>query len=238
MRAWKRNYLMSSADNRFLTRTWTLCWLLLGLLALTGCGLSIGSSGPDDCSSVGFVFADDFSGEQDCGWVEYNRGGAVTAVENGQMTISTSQPGQIWWTNANQNLDDAVITVDASQISGPDNNAYGVICRYQNEENFYVFLISGDGYYTIGKYSSASPTVEYLTESGEYEFSEVIRRGNAQNEIQASCVGNQLSLTVNGTPLVTVSDSTFVTGDIGLAASTFEPGTTVVSFDNMRVSLP
>ena len=38
----------------------------------------------------------------------------------------------------------------------PDNNAYGVICRYTDLQNFYVFLVSADGYYAIGKYDSQS----------------------------------------------------------------------------------
>lgn len=219
-------------------RVWTALLMLITAVMLTGCGLEIGQSGPDSCVSVEALFADDFSGEKDCGWVVYNRGGAVTAVEEGRMTITTSQPGQIWWTNAGQNFDDVVISVDAEQVGGPDNNAYGLICRYQNEQNFYVFLISGDGYYVIGKYQSGSDQVTYLTEDGQYAFSDVIRQGNAQNQIRARCVGNELSLEVNGMPLLTVFDPTFVTGDVGVAASTFEPGTAVIAFDNFRVTRP
>ena len=48
----------------------------------------------------------------------------------------------------------------------------------------------------------------------------------------------ELSLEVNGLPVMTVSDPTFVTGDIGLAAGTLEQGTTIVEFDNVRVTLP
>jgi hypothetical protein len=51
-------------------------------------------------------------------------------------------------------------------------------------------------------------------------------------------VGNELSLEVNGIPLSTVTDPTFVVGDVGLGVSTLEAGTAQIAFDNFRVSLP
>ena len=213
-----------------------LCFAALGMVLLVAC--SIGGGGVDACTESGALFQDDFSGEKDCGWALYNRGGAVVEIIEGVMRMSTSQPGQIWWTNPGQSFDDVIISTDARQVSGPNDNAYGAICRYQNEENFYVFLISGDGYYTIGKYTSDSPSITYLTENGEYQYSDVINQGNATNQIRASCIGQELSLAVNGITVATVMDPTFVIGDVGLAVSTLEPGTAVVEFTDFRVVAP
>jgi hypothetical protein len=216
-----------------------LCALLAATL-LVACGLAdlVGGSRPDPCDAGGALLYDDFSGEQECGWAVYNRGGAVVDISDGALRISTSQPGQIWWTNPGRNFNDVVITVQARQVSGPNDNAYGVICRYQNTENFYIFLISGDGFYAIGKYQSGGSRVTYLSGEGEYQFSEIINQGVATNQIRASCIGNELSLAVNGLPLATVTDPSFVTGDIGLGVSTLEPGTAVVHFDEVRVLAP
>lgn len=213
-----------------------LAVLMLLPLVLAACGVT--DSEPDTCDSADHLFVDDFNGEQDCGWATYSRGGGAAAVENASMQIAISQPGQLWWTNPNQMFDDVIITVEARQVSGPNDNAYGIICRYQNEENFYVFLISGDGYYTIGKYQSATENVVYLTENGQFQPSEAIHTGVATNEMRASCIGNELSLEVNGVPLVSVTDPTFVTGDIGLAAGTLANGTAVIEFDNVQVVAP
>lgn len=200
--------------------------------------LPFGETGPDLCDDLGFLFADGFDGDQDCGWVEYNRGGAVASIEDGVMKISTSSPGEIWWTNPVRSYDDVIIAVDATQVGGPSDNAYGVICRYQDEENFYLFLISGDGYYAIGKYQSDEDRVVYLTEDGQYISSEHINQGQAKNHIEASCIGNELSLTVNGIPMITVMDSQFPSGDIGLAASALQQGTVEIAFDDLKVSVP
>ncbi len=167
--------------------------------------LPLGDPGPDACDSGGALFADDFSGEQSCGWLEYNRGGAVAAIDEGVLKISTSSPGEIWWTNPGRDFADVVIDVSTRQVGGPDDNAYGIICRYQDEENFYLFLISGDGFYAIGKYKSGEDRVTYLTEDGQFAQSDQINQGAATNQIQASCIGNELSLAVNGYPLLTVN---------------------------------
>lgn len=209
--------------------------LLLVLLA--ACGAE--GTEPDACDALpDILFFDDFNGQQDCGWATYNGGGGIAASENASMQLTVSQPGQVWWTNPGRDFDDIVIKSEARQVSGPDDNAYGLICRYQNVENYYIFLISGDGLYTIGKFQSGNETVIYLTENGQFQPSDAIHPGVATNELEVSCIGNELSLAVNGTPLVTVTDPTFVTGDIGVAAGTLQAGTGVFEFDNVQVTPP
>jgi len=217
----------------------TLLLTIFFFFVLTACDtLPFSDDEPDPCNDGGALFADNFNGDQMCGWVEYNRGGAVSVVEDGAMKISTSSPGEIWWTNPNRNFDDVIIDVNARQLSGANDNAYGVICRYQDEENFYLFLISGDGYYVVGKYKSGEDRVIYLTEEGQYIPSEIINQGQATNNIQASCVGSELSLSVNGVPLLTVTDTDFSSGDIGLAVSTLQQGTVEINFDDLQVFGP
>ncbi|RMG96034.1 MAG: hypothetical protein D6706_10910 [Chloroflexi bacterium] len=213
-----------------------LLLIMVGMTILAAC--TLGGPDTDACAGGGALFFDDFSADHNCGWAVYSRSGAVVEVVDGVLRISTSQPGEIWWTNPGRNFDDVIITTQARQVSGPDNNAYGVICRYQNEENFYIFLISGDGFYAIAKYESESPQVQYLSGGGQYQFSDIINQGVATNQIRASCIGNELTLTVNGLPLVTVTDDSFVAGDIGLGVSTLEPGTAVVEFDQVQVIQP
>lgn len=211
-------------------------WLLfIGMWwGLVGCGVSLPSA-PERCDDNGYLLIDDFSGERDCGWAEYNRGGAVVAIGSGGLHITSSQPGQIWWTNPGRNFEDVVIQVTTRQTDGPDDNAYGLICRYQSPENFYLFLISSDGYYAIGKYQSGNNQITYLSGEGEYQPSDVINQGEATNDIEARCEGDTLSLAVNGIELETVRDGTFVTGDVGMAVSTFEAGVVDIQFDDFMV---
>lgn len=217
-------------------RVLPLLLLLLVMTLVAAC--DVGGSRVDACDSGGVLLQDDFSGDLNCGWATYSRGGTVTEMTEGVMRIATSQPGQIWWTNPGRQFDDVIVTVQARQTSGPDNNAYGVICRYQDEGNFYLFLVSGDGYYAIGKYQGGNNQVTYLTPDGRFQFSDVINQGIATNQIRASCIGTELALSVNGIQLLSVSDPAFIGGDVGLGVSTLAPGTAVVDFDNLLVLSP
>lgn len=210
---------------------------LLAAVGIVSC-LPGGVSGPDPCNEDGTLLNDEFDGSKDCGWALYNGNGVTSKIEEGVLRISNSLSGEVTWALANRNFDDVIINVQARQVGGPDDNAYGVICRYQSPDNFYVFLISGDGHYAVGKYKTGSSQIEYLTGEGQYVFSDAINQGEATNEIRASCIGNELSLSVNGIPMETVTDPTFVTGDVGLGASPFQPGTTVIEFEGIRVVAP
>lgn len=207
------------------------------LIFLAGCTV-FGSPEPSDCSGSGFLFEDDFSGEVNCGWVEYEEQGGSAQVENGYLQLTSREKGQFWWSNPGKMMPDAIISVQVRQISGPDDNAFGVICRYQTPENFYIFLISGDGFYAIGKFQTGFETIQYLTGEGTFVYSDVINQGTGVNEIRASCVGNELSLTVNGILLTSITDPTFANGDIGLGVTTFQDGNSIVQFDRVRVSAP
>ena len=213
-----------------------LCLGLLACLVLAACE----PAGPAPCDAGGTLFNDDFTQERECGWALYDRSGAEAEIADGALRITTAQPGEIWWTNPGRNLSDVILTASVEVVSGPADNAFGLICRYQSPDNFYVFLISSDGYYAVGKYQSGSDQIIYLSGDGQYQFSEAIAQGTADvtNEMRATCVGDELTLSVNGTQVASVSDPTFVTGDIGVAVSTFESGTLQVAFDNVRAIAP
>lgn len=209
-----------------------LCWFAAAISACT-------TDDPETllCNEEGALFRDDFSEGRDCGWLTYEQAGGSIVIADGVLTVSSSQPNEIRWTNPGREFEDVIVQVQAQQVGGPDDNAFGVICRYQNDQNFYLFLISGDGYYVIAKYQTGSP-VQYLSGEGQFQYSDVINQGAALNTIEASCIGNQLSLKVNGIPLTTITDPTFVRGDIGLGASPFDPGAAVIEFDDILVTSP
>jgi len=156
---------------------------LILVLAIASACSSIESEDPETCNEGGAIFSDDFQGEADCGWQLYSGRGVDEAIQDGVLRIETSQPGLIGWTLAGQEVDDVVIATRAQQIGGPDDNAYGIICRYQNGRE----------------------GIEYLTGEGMYAPSDIINKGQSINDLQASCIGNQLSFAVNGVQVAAAS---------------------------------
>lgn len=219
-------------------RFWGITIFTMSFL-LAGCSLFPNNT-VSQCTQAGVIFVDTFEENENCGWYLYDDeslSGSAT-ITNGVLQISSSNQGEFWWTNPQIDSTDMIVAVTSRQVAGPDDNAYGVLCRYQNENNYYVFLISGDGYYAIGKFQTGLNEIQYLSGQGEYQFSEVIRQGNVENDIQVECVGNELTFVVNGVRLETVIDDSFPSGNIGMGVTTFQEGGAVVQFDNVEVYEP
>ena len=128
-----------------------------------------------------------------------------------------------------------IIEVDTTKFSGPEDNEFGVVCRYQNEDNFYYFVISSDGYHSINKFSSG----EYvILGDGAYQFNSTIRQSEGLNHIRAWCVGDTLRLDVNGRTLAQVQDSDFLSGEIGMIAGSYDESGVEIQFDHFTVYSP
>ncbi len=214
-------------------------WVLaLGLAVLAlpalACGLP-SQTVPTATPQVEILFQDDFS-DPDSGWDRRQDSDGVTDYTgDGAYRIRVDTPNLEVWANPGRNFKDVRIEVDATKVAGPDDNDFGVLCRYVDTQNFYFFLISSDGYFGIGKKVNDETQV---IGAENLESHTAIRQGTTTNHIRADCVGNTLSLYANGTLLRTVSDDTFQEGDVGLMAGTYaEPGVEIF-FDNFVVYKP
>jgi len=204
-------------------RAFWVVGLALGLaLLLAGCG-----------DSAPLPWMDDFS-DPTSGWQTESDATAEVEYRDGVMRLRILSPNRLAWAFADQKLTDFRLTVDATQVAGPDDNAYGVLVRVQDPEHFYRFSISGDGYYRVDKYEDG--TWEIL--GGDWAASKAIHTGPATNSLAVTCEGATMSFAVNGSRLIQVEDGAYRRGDIGLYAGTFfEPGVEI-HFDNLRVDAP
>jgi hypothetical protein len=180
-------------------------------------------------------FQDDFS-DPTSGWVRRNEKqiGNLDFVNQGYQ-IYVKQNHTILWSGPGLKFRDVRIEVDATKIEGPDNNDFGIVCRARDQHNYYFLVISSDGYYGIGKVVEGE---QQLIGMNDMPPNEYILQGQQTNHLRADCVGNNLSLYVNGFHLVTVQDTEFASGDSGLVAGTFEQPGTRIHFDNFSVLMP
>ena len=152
------------------------------------------------------------------------------------LVISVDLPNFLFWTVNGDRFKDTRIDVDAVLMDGSSNDNFGVICRFQDNSNFYGFLISHDGYYGIFKMLEG--TMILFSSDGELKFSEAIRQGGVVNHIQTVCQGDILTLIVNDTLLSEVKDASFDAGQIGMIAGAYENPGVKILFDNLKVSQP
>jgi hypothetical protein len=192
-----------------------------------------GSSGSGQPSGS-VLFQDDFS-DPSSGWDRVNVDDGVTDYADGAYRIYVNTSDSDVWANPGLKFDDVYVEVDATKIGGSDDNDYGVICRYQDGDNFYFFVISSDGYYGVGKVLQGE---QQLIGMDSMPPSEVIKKGNVTNHLRAGCLGSKLSLAINDQLLAEYDDTDFTSGDVGLVAGSFSEAGVDIHFDNFVVTKP
>jgi pectate lyase len=194
-------------------------------------------SGGGGGSSQQILFQDDFSNTSS-GWDRSSNEYGTTDYENGGYRINVIQADSYFFANPYKSFqNDVRIEVDATKIGGPDDNAFGVQCRYQDVDNYYYFYISSDGYVGIGIDNAGTKTI-ISSSDGNLVTDSNINQGAATNHIRVDCIGSTLTLFVNGTQVATATDSTFSGGDVGLVAKTFSVAGTDIMFNNFFVYKP
>jgi hypothetical protein len=180
------------------------------------------------------LFHDDFS-DPTSGWSQVTAASGETTYADGSYRIFVNQPNVDIWSKPGQRFQDVHIEVDAYKVGGARDNRFGILCRAVDDDSFYTFIISSDGFYGVGLIDGQ----EYrLLGTDALQPSNAIRLGSASNHIRADCVGNTLTLTVNGVQLTQVQDNRFPAGDVGLIAGTYDTPGTDIRFDDFVVYQP
>jgi hypothetical protein len=216
-------------------KKFTLCIFLCVFVTLTGCSAqSFTADTLPWVSDDPILFVDDFS-QQTGGWQTSQDRLSFVGYDRGGFRLWVNLPNFQVWSVPGLNFQDTRIYTLVHKIAGPDDNLFGVVCRYQDDDNYYSLVISSDGYYGIYKKQSGFQTLLGLPQMG---FDESIHRGDQANEILAVCQGDQLALFVNDTKLLQVSDDTFTYGDVGMiAGNRSQPGSDIL-FNHFIVVKP
>jgi hypothetical protein len=206
-------------------------WLLMGLFALALGGCASASISPD-----GIYYQDDFSNPAS-GWDRAAGTDGVTDYSAGMYRIFSATSDYYMWATAHRSFpSDVRIEVDVTKKSGADQDVFGVLCRYKNEKNFYILMISGDGQAGIAKRTSDADLMMLSGESMKSDPS--IHPGPATNHLRAECIGSKLSLYANDTLVASATDPDFTGGDAGLWLGTYDRPGTDLYFDNFIVRKP
>jgi hypothetical protein len=217
----------------FLMTTMLLILALFGSSCQSEIGATSSPQQPVPTSDI--IFMDDFT-YNTTGWSTWSDERGIVNYENGAMRILVNEPNALHWTNPGLTFEDVKIEVDATKQAGPDENDFGVICRHQDEQNMYFFVISSDGYFGIGKLKGGE---EMLIGMDKFGFdNQTIRAGQATNHLRVDCIGSKLTLYVNDKKLAEVEDSDFPLGDVGLLAGSYDTPGVDILFDNFVVREP
>lgn len=190
------------------------------------------TSRPNPTPNYALAFSDDMSnrnsGLQESGESAnfYDQGEYVIQVfeENYFATAPRTQPV----------FSDFALESEARIVDGPDNSALGVIFRYQDNRNYYCFMITGTGEYKFyKKYNGVWQTLG----NKDWTLAPQIKAGKSPNTLKIVAHGPELALFANGEQLFSIQDPDVARGSIGFAASTAKGTPSLkVAFDNLKVT--
>lgn len=210
--------------------------LLLPVLALAASALACGGQSLPE----GVKYQTDFASKpllESNQWSTGSSGSSSADYVNGAFNITVTRDKWLAWSNAPEaTYSNIRIEVTAVNNSGAGSDAaFGVICNYRNENDFYYLGIGSDGYYAIIKESAGNS--EVLTDPAEnmWQKSDVIAIDAPSYKLAAECANGQLALYVDGKEVAVVNDSSYTSGNIGLFVLTFEQARADITFDDLVV---
>jgi hypothetical protein len=211
--------------------------LLLIILVLM-CGCTTTPSTPSPGAKT-VLYSDNLSQWQDEWNPEYDGPTGKIFYSGGSLHIRDTNPPE--WTllhTFNKNFNDFILDVDATLINGTTEAVYGVNVRAPDSYNYYGFSISGNGGYSIRKQEFGNLIIGRIIYFVHPTRSSFIETGiGATNHIHIEAKDNTLSLSVNGHPLSTVTDSKFREGNVGFTVCSVQPNSFAeVAFSNLTIT--
>ena len=138
---------------------------------------------------------------------------AFFAVTDGALTGSVlGDRGYIWSLNQ-PHYSDTSIKATLQQTRGSSGNSFGVMCRADKDGNGYYFVVSSAGQFAILKAEPNTPDPIQLV---KWQSSGAVKKDEDINAIEAVCLDDYLSFTVNGVFIAEARDSTFKSGQTGV----------------------
>jgi hypothetical protein len=154
-------------------------------------------------------------------------------VEDGSLAIEVTEEDSyayLFYTGVGS-YDDVRLEAQVRN-SGANRNWISLVCR-QTARGWYEFNVGSDGFYTIYSYHGLSGFTELTSGSAKS-----INTGKDINVLTVSCVGNELSLAVNGIEINTVTNDDWTRGNVGVSVSAYDILPVVAFFDKVTISPP
>jgi hypothetical protein len=137
----------------------------------------------------------------------------------------------VWTTYDKGVYQDLAMEMDGRKVSGSDTNDYGLIFRLVDRGNFYRFVVSSQGQYTLDQYlkSNWNTIKKWTTHSA-------IKKGTEINHLKVIAQGSTFQLYVNDTLVDTITDNSIPqAGKVALSGGSYDAPNVHVAFDNVQV---
>lgn len=173
---------------------------------------------------------DDFAADTDF-WTTSYDGTTAGYYKAGAYHISIDTDNLVAWETGDLTAGDFVAEVEVSHYDGPLINEGGLLFRYVDSANFYLFSVSSDGYFVVKKLVDG----EWVT-LVEWTESDAANTGSrSANYLTVLAEGEQLAFFINDELVAEVADDSFSEGGVALVAGTLDEYEVDIAFDNFAL---
>ena len=204
-----------------------LAYLVAGAL-VSGCGTSIKSGKVLLTDSFDNPAAGRLSSQSDDPAVEQGYIGGEYRVR----LSSSAKPLRV--VAANSVFANLQVAVDARLAEGTEGRSIGVACRMKPKDGtaqFYALLtVPATGRFALSNFDGYQ-----WVHLVPFQSSEAVRRGNASNHLELTCVGSTIIARINGTEVASAQDGTYDSGYVAVVVDRDEGIPLEGRFDNLVV---
>ena len=174
---------------------------------------------------------EDFSNNSN-NWGIFSNENGSTEIVGGQLVIDVNRTNYSILSTKLGDYGDIVMAAEATLNRPAGDGEFGLVCGYQDIDNFTVFLISEDGYYSIYKYEDNEGI--FLV---EWTYSDFVAESTSY-VLAAYCGSDGLAFALNDVLLVEAFDPNYQPGEVGVVASCYENVGLTVGFDSFYLMRP
>ncbi|MBX2997397.1 MAG: hypothetical protein KF893_02715 [Caldilineaceae bacterium] len=228
----------SGGDGRF----WIAVLLLAAMMIATGWMVYDTVRAPSNVAmgstDLHLLLRDDFSTPQLALASAHVDGVWDTRFEDGHYQILVEQPGNLIWStlgllSASTYRVETSMTLVDSALPNEQSNLWGyagLLARYANPQNFYLFAVDGQGAYQVQRQKEEVWQILH-----PWTQTPLLKRGGDANLLAVEDDGRQIRFYANGALLFTVGEPRLPSGDAGLMAGTRSQGSARVRFDWVKI---
>ncbi len=126
-------------------------------------------------------------------WELYS-GRLSAQAADGALRITVDEVDKSPYSASTLYFDDFDLRVQSKAVAGPLDNGFGVVFRVQDQNNYYLFLISSDGYYQVRRRVDGEEKL-----LSDWIPSSLVNQGlDVSNEIRVVAQGDTFHFYING----------------------------------------
>lgn len=208
--------------------------LLLVILLLTGCSSvkndSSSRTNSQNSDETPLLYSENFS-DEDNSWYKGEDDQGKFFYSDGLYYIQETASDNIQWSDYAKTFTDGVYNVEVRQVTGDDSETGEVIFwRIVDQNNHYSLLITDNGEFLIQKFFQGKPSTII-----DWTSSQFLNTDGKTNKVTIAFAGDESEIYFNGNYVTSFSDSSFLSGEIGLGVFADKTSRVEGEFDNITV---